>query len=328
MIVNNEKIPPYCPPWYLPNGHLQTVVPALTRKVRNVDYRRNELPTPDGDRLQLDWLTHPSRRLAVISHGLEGDSNRPYVRGMSRAFYREGYDVLAWNFRGIGDTPNHTLRFYHSGATDDLHHLLTHGIDSASYDHVVLIGFSLGGNLTLKYLGERLYPVPGNVRAALAFSVPIDLHDCARQMARPRNWIYHRRFLRSLKQRVARKQPHFPDDLRLDTLAEVKTLTDFDDAFTAPLHGFRSAVDYYRRCSSKQFLPNIEVPTQVVSARNDPFLGPNCFIDDDRLARTPVEFVAPEAGGHCGFMPRGHRAGENYWSEQLAVDFARQHAPQ
>ncbi len=314
---------PYCPPWYLPNGHLQTVVPALTRKVRNVTFQRNELPTPDGDRLQLDWLTQRSRRLVVISHGLEGDSNRPYVRGMSRAFYREGYDVLAWNFRGCGDTPNDTLRFYHSGATDDLHHLLTHGFEPPDYDHIVLVGFSLGGNLTLKYLGEGVYPVPGNVRAALAFSAPIDLQACARQITRPRNWVYHRRFLRSLKRKVARKQPHFPEELRLETLAEVKTLTDFDDAFTAPLHGFSSAADYYQRCSSKQFLTAIRVPTRVVNARNDPFLAPACFIDDDRLAATPVEFVAPAQGGHCGFMPRGHRAGQNYWSEQGAVDFVR-----
>ncbi|MGB3851442.1 MAG: alpha/beta fold hydrolase [Tunicatimonas sp.] len=317
------SVPTYRPPWYLPTGHLQTIVPALTRKVRNLAYRRNELPTPDGDRLQLDWLTQGARRLVVISHGLEGDSSRPYVRGMSRAFYREGYDVLAWNFRGCGDTPNHTLRFYHSGATDDLHHLLNEGIELEAYDHVVLVGFSLGGNLTLKYLGEGVYPVPGSVRAALAFSVPIDLQDCARRMARPQNWVYHRRFLRSLKRKVTRKQPHFPAELSLSDLNKVKTLTDFDDTFTAPLHGFDSAADYYRRCSSKQFLTTIEVPTMVVSARNDPFLGSACFIDDDRLHRTPVTFVAPDEGGHCGFMPRGHRRGENYWSEQVAVDFAR-----
>ena len=319
---------PYCPPWYLPNGHLQTIVPALTRKVRNVAYQRNELPTPDGDYLHLDWLTQRSRRLAVISHGLEGDSNRPYVRGMSRAFYREGYDVLAWNFRGCGDTPNHALRFYHSGATDDLHHLLTHGVEPAKYDHIVLIGFSLGGNLTLKYLGERTYPVPTTVRAALAFSAPIDLQACARQIVRPRNWVYHRRFLRSLKQKVTRKQPSFPEELRLETLAGVKTLVDFDDAFTAPLHGFRSAADYYARCSSKPFLTAIEVPTQLVNARNDPFLAPACFVDGDRLRGTPVTMVASEQGGHCGFLPRGHRRGENYWSEQLAVNFARQHVGQ
>lgn len=319
------KILPYCAPWYLPNGHLQTVVPALARKVRNVTYRRNELPTPDGDTLQLDRLTRPSGRLVVISHGLEGDSNRPYVRGMSRAFYREGYDVLAWNFRGCGDSPNHTLRFYHSGATDDLHHVLTHAIESAAYDHIVLVGFSLGGNLTLKYLGEGVYPVPATVRTAVAFSAPIDLQACARQLALPQNWVYHRRFLRSLKRKITRKQPHFPEALQLDTLAGVKSLVDFDDAFTAPLHGFQSAADYYQRCSSKQFLTAIRVPTLLVNARNDPFLAPACFIDDDRLSETPVQFVAPEQGGHCGFLPRGHRAGQNYWSEQLAVNFARQH---
>lgn len=165
--------------------------------------------------------------------------------------------------------------------------------------------------------------MPGSVRAALAFSVPIDLQDCAQQMARPQNWVYHRRFLRSLKRKVTRKQPYFPAELSLDTLSGVKTLTDFDDAFTAPLHGFTSAADYYQRCSAKQFLNAINIPTLIVSARNDPFLGAGCFIDDDRLAETPVAFKAPQQGGHCGFKPRGHRRGENYWSEQVAIDFVR-----
>jgi predicted alpha/beta-fold hydrolase len=146
-------------------------------------------------------------------------------------------------------------------------------------------------------------------------------------MARPRNWVYHRRFLRSLKRKVIRKQPHFPAELSLSALDRVKTLTDFDDTFTAPLHGFASAADYYQRCSAKQFLAAIKVPTLVVSARNDPFLGSESFIDDDRLVGTSVAFVAPKQGGHCGFMPRGHRRGENYWSEQVAVHYARQHLP-
>ena len=325
--------PPYRPPWYLPNGHWQTIVPALTRKVRDFTYQRQALPTPDGDLLQLDVLatevsrTEVSRigssQLAVISHGLEGDSNRPYVRGMTRALHREGYDVLAWNFRSCGGVPNRLLRFYHSGATDDLHHLLTHwpGIDR--YATVVLVGFSLGGNLTLKYLGERGSSLPSAVRGGITFSVPLDLHACAQRITHPRNRMYHRRFLRQLKQKIITKQPFFPDDLSVDALNGIRTLIDFDDRYTAPLHGFRDAADYYRQCSSKQFLSSITVPTLIVNAQNDPFLPPSCYLSGHQVADCPVTFLAPEQGGHCGFLPRGHRRGEDYWSERIARTFSR-----
>ena len=319
--------PSYCPPWYLPNGHWQTIAPTLIRKVRDFTYRRQQLPTPDGDLLQIDVLTANSPRLAIISHGLEGDSNRPYVRGMTRAFHREGYDVLAWNFRSCGGVLNRSLRFYHSGATDDLHHLLTQWPGIEKYASVVLIGFSLGGNLTLKYVGEDSSLLPANVRAAITFSVPLDLQRCAQQITQPSNRIYHRRFLKQLKQKVIRKHPLFPDELSIQTLNSVRTLIDFDDYFTAPLHGFCDAADYYQQCSSRQFLRNIRIPTLIVNAQNDPFLAPECYNVDDQLTNQFVTFLTPEQGGHCGFWPKGHRRGENYWSEQVAIAFARTYLP-
>lgn len=317
------SIPPYRPPWYLPNGHWQTIFPSLTRKVRDIRYQRDVLPTPDGDSLQIDTLAQSSSRLVVISHGLEGDSNRPYIRGMSRAFYREGYDVLAWNFRGCGGAPNRSLRFYHSGATDDLHHVLTSWPGIQQYQSILLIGFSLGGNLTLKYLGEQGSSLLPGIRAGITFSVPLDLYACARQITQPTNFIYHRRFLSQLKRKITEKQPFFPDELRIEPLAQVRTLIDFDNYYTAPLHGFQDATDYYRQCSSKQYLACITVPTLVVNAQNDPFLAPECYLANAPSEGSALTFVAPKQGGHCGFLPQGHRRGENYWSEQLAVSFAK-----
>ena len=318
---------PYRPPWYLPNGHWQTIVPALVRNVGGFTYQREVFPTSDGDTLQLDTLTQASSRLVVISHGLEGDSNRPYVRGMTRAFYRDGYDVLAWNFRSCGGVPNQSLRFYHSGATDDLHHVLTQWPGIARYTTIILVGFSLGGNLTLKYLGEQGASIRPAIRAGITFSVPLDLHACAYQISQPVNRIYHRRFLRQLKQKIMSKHPLFPDELRTEPLARVKTLIDFDDYYTAPLHGFRGAADYYQQCSSKQFLKNITVPTLIVNAQNDPFLTPECYMASDGLKDSPVTFLAPRQGGHCGFLPQGHRRGENYWSEQQALEFVNHYLP-
>ncbi len=314
---------PYRPPWFLFNGHWQTIVPALTRRVPHVAYRREVLATSDDDELQLDTLRRSSDRLVIISHGLEGDSNRPYVRGMSRAFYREGYDVLAWNFRSCGGKNNRQLRFYHSGATDDLHHVLSRWLASGRYREVILVGFSLGGNLTLKYAGERGSALDPRVKAVVTFSVPIDLAACAQQMIRPSNRIYHHRFLRRLKQKIRNKHPSFPEQLDVSLLKRTRTLIDFDDHFTAPLHGFVDAADYYRRCSSKQFLNEIKVPTLVVNAQNDPFLAERCYVSNHALNEFVI-FAAPTQGGHCGFMPQGHQNGENYWSEDTAVKFARQ----
>ena len=315
--------PPYRAPWYLPNGHWQTIVPALTRRVRDFTYQREALSTPDHDTLQLDVLAAGSSRLVVIAHGLEGDSNRPYVRGMTRAFHREGYDVLAWNFRSCGGAPNRQLRFYQSGATDDLHHLLTHWPFITRYTDIVLVGFSLGGNLTLKYLGEQGSSLLPTIRGGITFSVPLDLAACARRITHPSNRVYHRRFLRQLKQKIVRKHPTFPRDLPLEALADVRTLVDFDDRYTAPLHGFRNAQDYYEQCSSKQFLDDIAVPTLIVNAQNDPFLPQSCYLTYPPRRETAITFVAPVQGGHCGFLPRCHRPGQDYWSEQVARRFAR-----
>ena len=316
--------PPYRPPWYLPNGHGQTIVPALLRRVRSFTFQRQTLSTPDGDRLQLDVLASGSPRLAIITHGLEGDSNRPYVRGMTRAFHREGYDVVAWNLRGCGGVLNQTLRFYHAGATDDLHHLLTHWPGIEQYASIVLIGFSLGGNLTLKYLGEQGTDLSPTIRGGITFSVPLDLGSCAHRITQPSNRLYHRRFLRQLKQKILDKQPFFPDELSLDPLRRIQTLVDFDEQYVAPLHGFRDAQDYYQRSSSRPWLPHIRVPTLVVNALNDPFLSPPCFVPEEDLGHSVV-FLAPSQGGHCGFMPRGHTPGDDFWSEQVARQFAREY---
>ena len=316
------KIPRYTPPRYLFNGHLQTIVPSLLRKVQSIDYRREKVTTEDEDFLLLDWYPQASERLVIISHGLEGDSERPYMKGMARAFYRAGYDALAWNYRGCGGQMNDTLRFYHSGATDDLDWIIRHALARKQYRNIVLVGFSLGGNLTLKYLGER-GDVPQEVVGSAIFSVPLDLQACAHQLARPSNIVYHRRFLNNLKKKIAQKALQLPEQLTTEHFSSIKTLQDFDDYYTAPLHGFENAAAYYRQCSSLYFLQEIKVPTLIVNAQNDPFLAPECFLPNP-FPTDHIQFEAPAGGGHCGFMPRGGRWEDNFWSEEVAVQFASQ----
>ncbi|MEK6478767.1 alpha/beta fold hydrolase [Catalinimonas sp. 4WD22] len=312
----------YQAPYWLFNGHLQTIIPSQFRKVPDVYYQRERFATPDNDFLLLDWSEVQSDKLVIISHGLEGDSHRPYIKGMVRAFNRSGWDALAWNFRGCGGEINHTLRFYHSGATDDLDLVISHVLNNKRYRNIVLVGFSLGGNLTLKYLGESGHQLRPDIKAGIVFSAPLDLHSSAQQISEPANFIYNRRFLRNLKLKVSQKVVNMPDDISTEHFDKIRTLKDFDDFYTAPLHGFKNAIDYYSRCSSLYYLNDISIPTLIVNAQNDPFLSNKCYPTEMLSSHEHVFLEAPSSGGHVGFMPRGVQANDNYWSEKRAVSFA------
>jgi len=312
----------YRPPYWLFNGHLQTIIPSQFRNVNNLQYEREKLGTRDDDFLLLDWAGEPSSNLAIISHGLEGDSQRPYIKGMARAFVRAGYEVLAWNFRGCGGEMNHQLRFYHSGATDDLAFIIQHALQRRNYEKVVLVGFSLGGNLTLKYLGEVGEQAPVPIQKGIVFSVPLDLHSSALKISTNGNFVYSQRFLRNLKKKIEQKVLLMPDALTTDYFSQIKTLKDFDDFYTAPLHGFSDAVEYYTQCSSLYFLDRIKIPTLLVNARNDPFLSELCYPREKLQDHPYVQLYTPEQGGHVGFMQRGVKKDQDYWSETQAVRFA------
>jgi len=306
----------YSRPRMFVSPHLETIYPALFRRVPGVTYRRERLETPDQDFLDLDWIRNDHDKLVIISHGLEGDSHRPYVLGMARAFAQEKFDVLAWNFRGCSGEINRTLRFYHSGATDDLQLVIDHA-QARGYKEIHLIGFSLGGNLTLKYLGEQASGSP--VSRAMAISVPLDLHSSSKKISQPGNFIYARRFLRNLAAKIRKKAALMPDKLDVSHLSRIRTLMEFDDLYTAPIHGFRDAIDYYRKCSSLFFLEDIQTPTLILNAANDPFLSPECF-PRELVSRLPnITLEIPDYGGHVGFAT--FSADRRYWSERRALRF-------
>ena len=308
----------YDAPRWLPGGHLQTLYPSLFRRVDFTYDRRSRIDTPDGDFLELDWATNDAGRLAILTHGLEGSSRRSYMRGMARALIRRGWDVLAWNLRGCGSTPNRCLRTYHSGATDDLAVVVRHAL-AQGYCRVALVGFSLGGNMTLKYLGEQGTDLDERIRGAVAFSVPVDLTSSARQLERPSNWHYVQYFLRTLRAKVRAKASRWPAAIDAPGFGEVRTLTAFDDRYTAPLNGFQDAQDYYQRASSKPLLQHIAVPTLLVNAANDPFLAPRCYPYAIAGTHRHVTLEVPAEGGHVGFAPSN--ASGAYWSEQRTADF-------
>lgn len=307
----------YHPPLLYGNGHIQTIYPVLFRKITDVIYTRERITTHDNDFLDLDWSRLNSSRLAVISHGLEGNTTRNYVRGMVKAVNQGGWDALAWNYRGCSGTPNTLLRSYHNGATDDLSSVINHAAATGRYKEIALIGFSLGGNLTLVHLGrDQVNPL---VSKAVTFSVPCDLEASAAVLARPANALYMKRFLIMLHQKIKDKikiMPHAIDDTGYEKLKDFKA---FDDRYTAPIHGFKSAEDYWQKCASKQFIPHIKLPCLIINAKNDPFLPKECFPVAEAGYNKHVTLQITGSGGHVGFI-EFNKAGL-YWSEKQAVAF-------
>jgi predicted alpha/beta-fold hydrolase len=308
------------PPLYLRNGHVQTILPVLLPRRVRLKVERERLELADGDFLDLDWARAGRDRVAILTHGLEGSSTQTYIRGLAAALTSAGWDVLAWNFRGCSGEPNRLLRAYHSGETGDLGAVITQA--ARAYPVIALVGFSLGGNVTLKYLGEA--PPHPAVRAGVAISSPIDLGACARQLDERRsNRLYLRRFLVSLATKIEIKARLFPGKLDARGVRKLGSFQEFDDRYTGPMHGFRDADDYWTQASSRQFLPRITVPALLLQPRNDPFLAPTAYPWPEAEASARFHLEAPESGGHVGFLDL--QRGLQPWSERRVVEFLAEH---
>lgn len=311
ILVSSFRAPPF-----LCNGHLQTILPVLLPRRLDGDFTRERLELKDGDFLDLDWARIGGSKVAILSHGLEGCSESGYNRGMATKLISAGWDVLAWNLRGCGREMNRLPRFYHSGDTGDLAAVIHFA--ATRYSRIALIGFSLGGNLTLKYLGEAS-PHPAIV-GAVAISVPVDLTASVRALdLRWSNRIYRRRLIKSLIAKVETKALKFPDKFDTTGSRLIRTFQEFDDRYTAPIHGFRNAADYWNKSSAKQYLHRITVPTLLLNACDDPFLTPESFPLVEAERSPYLFFEAPESGGHLGFIDLAR--GIEPWSERRVVEF-------
>lgn len=308
----------YNPPHIFKNGHLSTIYAGLFRKIDGLVQKRERIFLPDGDFLDLDWSysDHPSNKVTVLLHGLEGNAQRAYIQGSAKAFINNGYDVCAVNFRGCSGEPNTTYRSYHSGATEDLKAVLEHILSRKEYSEIYLKGFSLGGNLLLKYLGER-NSIPTELKGAVAVSVPCRLDDSLRQLLAFKNIAYAARFKKNLIEKLRAKQELFPSQITDADIQKIKTLKDFDDVYTSKAHGFKDAMDYYTQCSARQFLAGISVPALIINAKNDSFLGKDCFPTQEAEASKNVYLEIPKYGGHVGF----YGADNLTYTERRAVSF-------
>jgi len=309
--------PTYQPPRWQRGGHMQTVVPNAFRYVPLVTHIPERLELDDGDFLDLGWSGREKTRLAILSHGLENRHTCNYMQGMARALAARGWDILAWTMRGCGPERNRLLKCYHGGETTDLDAVVQHAFATHLATTVALVGFSLGGNLTLKYLGESQRDP--RIRTAAAISVPCDLAGSAHRLAEPDNRLYMLRFLRKLRRRMRDKAAQFPGEIDLAGLDDIRDFATFDDRYTAPLHGFRGAAEYWELSSCKPYLQGIRIPTLVINARNDPFLNPTCHPVDEAAASDHVVLDCPPEGGHAGFaLPRSLR---ETWAEQRVAGF-------
>ncbi len=223
------------------------------------------------------------------------------------------------NFRGCSEEINRKVYFYHAGATGDLETVINHVYQNYSFSNIYLLGFSLGGNMILKFLGEKGDKVPKKITKAVCFSVPLDLYGSCLKISGGIHQLYSLRFLSMLKKKVLSKSRHFPDYFDLKALRNTHNLLDFDDKFTAPLHGFKGVKDYYHQCSSINYLAEVSVPTLIVNAKNDPFLSDTCYPAESLQDHGFLELLVPAQGGHCGFADRYYK--QSYWSERLVWNY-------
>jgi hypothetical protein len=306
MAASAGSIPSYVAPGWLPNRHLMTIYASVARLPERLPIARERWELPDGDFLDVDRLAgpRPDAPLLLVLHGLEGSSRSGYVRGLLARARARGLAGLALNFRGCSGEPNRLARFYHSGDTGDLAHALERLTSEQPGRPIVLAGFSLGGNVVAKFLGERGEDLPGELKAASVVSVPFDLLACSRALDGPGlpAWIYRQRFLRKLRAKSLAKARRFPGAFDLPRLRAARLLRDFDDAVTAPLHGFASAEDYYARSSSGRLLDGVARPLQILAAEDDPFIPTEALPLAAAKTNPRIQLEVSHAGGHVGFV--------------------------
>lgn len=314
----------YIAPKLFRNGHIQTIYPVVFRKVEGIEPERVRIDTPDDDFIDIDVCSNDNDHAVILSHGLEGSSTNPYVQGMMKKLSLQGFDVMAWNYRSCSGEMNRQRWFYNATNYDDFELVIKWAI-SKGYKKISLIGFSFGGSLTAFYLGDKGSMLPSEIVSAVLISAPTDIEEALSNLS---NWhfgkVYSESFLGTMRKKVVQKHELMGlPDLDIEAIRKSKNFKEFDNLYTAKVNGFESAEDYYRHASSLRLLPNIKVPTLILNAANDPFLGPNSYPEKIARQNPNIFLEVPKYGGHVGFVCFKNN---HYWSERRAKEFLKQTA--
>ncbi|MGY6274102.1 hydrolase [Methylomonas sp. MgM2] len=315
------------PVWWLKNPHLQTLYPTLMRKASPLKRQRERIFTPDHDFLDLDWYGNDKRHIVILLHGLTGSSRSSYILGLQYALNQYGFSSVAINFRGCSGESNLRARCYHSGETEDV--AFVYKIVRQRYPKSALAaaGFSLGGNVLLKWLGEQGREL--NLFAAAAVSVPLVLSECANKLDQGFSRIYRKYLLDELKRYMRNKQYALEQNgllaearkiSALGDLSAIRSFWQYDDQVVARLHGFKDVDDYYTRSSSRQFLASIQLPTLLIQARDDPFMTEAILPNASELA-PKVDLEIYDCGGHVGFVGSRRLSRIHYWLDQRVPQY-------
>jgi predicted alpha/beta-fold hydrolase len=306
-------------PKWLYTKHLQTIVPNLYRKVDGVSYVRERIETWDDDFLDLDWCKVGSKKIVLISHGFEGSSDRVYAKGLTKILNKNNYDVCVWNFRGCSGEDNRQYFGYHSGKTDDLDFVVKHILANYQYEEFDLIGISMGGNMTLKYLGEEKWESTQSITSAIAVSVPIHYETSFPHLIKGWNKIYEQRFTKQVKIKALKKQARFPEIMNYKSIMEAKNLWEFTERCTVPIHEFKDIRDYILKVQASAYLKSIKTPTLLINADNDPLLTKECYPIQIAKKSNYFHLEIPIGGGHVGFCENMNE--EHNWLEKRVIDF-------
>ncbi|MGZ8213468.1 MAG: hydrolase [Methylosarcina sp.] len=320
------------PAWWLKSGHLQTIYPAFLRRAPNtISIKRERLKTPDNDFIDIDCCGEDQQPIVILLHGLTGNSQSGYIRSLQRTLLSRGFRSVALNFRGCSGESNNLARCYHSGETEDLHFLYQTLRQREPHTPLAAVGFSLGGNVLLKWLGEHGRGL--SLFAAVAVSVPLVLGACASKLDTGFSKIYRESLLRELKTYIKLKLRHLhkignlseaEKIEQLGDLSKIKSFWQYDDRVVAKLHGFKDVHDYYLRSSSRQFLKNITVPTLLIQASDDPFMTEAVLPGIDELSPR-VHLEITQGGGHVGFIHGNIPFKPRYWLDQRIPEFLGEH---
>ncbi len=312
-----HKITRFKPAWWLRSPHLQTLWPVFFKKRHKLDLRDEQVELDDGDFIDLCWSKKPADKVILVLHGLEGSLNSHYINGILYQLENAGYQPVLMHFRGCSGRINRLARAYHSGETSDLAAIVEHIKKVTGGYPYAAIGYSLGGNVLLKWLGETGKHNP--LQKAVAVSVPFRLHDAAKRLEKGISRIYREYLLVSLKKTYINKFKTLKSPLDVN-VQQLKNFWEYDDKVTAPLHGFSGAQDYYDKCSSRQFLKDITVPCRIIHALDDPFMFRNTVPEEAELNKN-IDFLLTRNGGHVGFVSSRKLIVADSWCEQRVIEF-------